>query len=355
MKFFDALAIEISVFSLFLKISQINKEEKMKKMRTVMGSLILVLLLLTMAFNVAWAKYPERPITLIVLFTAGGGADLSARALSTYAEKALGQPIIVVNKPGAGGTVGVSAIAAARPDGYTIGTTGWAPMTMAPHMENLAYDPLKDLDFIMIYGKYMYGPVVRSDSPFKTLKDMVAYARANPSKIKYSSVGIATPNNFGMLQIAKAEGIKWDNVVFKGAPEGVAACLGGHVDAVSQNPTDVLPYINAGKMRLLVSMSKERWPWVPDVPTVRELGYNFDVSAYTTLSAPKGVPKDILDKLRDVFKQATNDPAFQQVMERIFIPVEYSGTDEFRRRLGEDYKQNEKLILELGLHKSQKK
>jgi tripartite-type tricarboxylate transporter receptor subunit TctC len=222
--------------------------------------------------GIGQAAYPDRPITLIANYSAGGGADMSARALAKKAEKALGQPIAVINKAGASGSIGVGALAASRPDGYTIGVTSYSPLTMIPHMNQLHYNPLNDFEYILGYGRYMYGPCVRSDSPFKTLKDLVQFARANPGKIKFSHIGLAAPNHFGMMYLAKAEGIKWEAVVFKETPAAVSACLGGHVDIVSQNPGDVVPYIKAGRLRLLASFCDIRWKWVPDVPTAKELG-----------------------------------------------------------------------------------
>lgn len=304
--------------------------------------------------GVSWAVYPERPITMIANYTPGGSADLSARALAKYAEKQLGQPVAVVNKPGAAGSLGVGAIAAAKPDGYTIGLTTYGPLTMAPHMYDLPYNPLTDFEYIMGYGKYMYGPCVRGDSPLKTLKDLVDYAKANPGKIKYSHPGLATPNNFGMIYLARATGVKWEGITFKGAPEAVAACLGGHVDIVSQNPLDVVPYIKAGRLRLLASFCDTRWEWVPEVPTARELGYNFDVVSWLALGAPKGTPKPIMEKLRTIFKAAMSDAEFLDIMKNMYIPVVYRTGDEYKKFVEEGYKQNEKMVLELGLHKSQK-
>jgi len=317
---------------------------------------VAVFALLVIWGSVGAAEYPERPITLIVNYTAGGGADLSARALAKKAEKFLGQPIAVVNKVGAGGTIGVGAVASAKPDGYTIGMATFGPLTMAPHMNQLPYNPLKDFEYIMGYGEYMYGPAVRSDSQFKTLKDLVQYAKANPGKVKFSCAGLSLPNNFGMVHLAKAAGgIQWEAVVFKGAPESVAACLGGHVDAVSQNPGDVVPYIKAGRLRLLASFNARRWSWVPDVPTARELGYNFDVGSWLALGAPKGVPTPVLDKLRDAFKKSIDDKDFQAIMEKIYIPVAYRTPQEYQKLVEAGYKENEAMVLELGLHKSQQK
>ena len=313
------------------------------------------------AFLCVWgsagaAGFPERPITLIVNYTAGGGADLSARALAKKAEKFLGQPIAVVNKAGAAGTIGVGAVASAKPDGYTIGVTSFGPLTMAPHMNQLPYNPLKDFEYIMGYGEYMYGPAVRTDSQFKSLKDLVQYAKANPGKVKFSHSGLSNPNHFGMMHLGKAEGgIKWEAVVFKGAPESVAACLGGHVEVVSQNPGDVVPYIKAGRLRLLASFNARRWNWVPDVPTVRELGYNFEVGSWLALGTPKGVPVPVLEKLRDAFKKSIDDKEFLDIMDKIYIPVAYRSPEEYRKLVETGYKENEPMILELGLHKSQQK
>ncbi len=302
----------------------------------------------------ARGEYPERPITMICPY-AGGTADASLRALANHAEKTLGQPIVVNNKPGASGGLAAGLIAAARPDGYTIGMITFGPLTMGPHMWDITYDPFKSFEYILAFGKYMYGPCVRSDSPFKTLKDLVNHAKANPGKMKYSTVGLATPTHFGMMQLAKIEGIKWDVVVFKEVQGAVTACLGGHVDIVSQTPSAVVPSIKAGQLRLLASMSDTRWKWVPEVPTVRELGYNFDVVSWLALAAPKGVSKNIMEKLNHAFNKALEDPEFLKIMDRIYVPVVYRTADEFKKLVAEGYKENEKLIRELGLHKSQKK
>ena len=317
---------------------------------------ILAALILWPAVDVSRAAYPDRPITMIANYTPGGSADLSARALAKYAEKQLGQPVAVVNKAGAAGSLGVGAIAAAKPDGYTIGLTSYGPLTMSPHMYDLPYNPMTDFEYIMGYGKYMYGPCVRSDSAIKTVKDLIDYAKANPGKVKYSDPGKATPNNIGMILLGKAAGgVQWESVTFKGAPEAVAACLGGHVDIVSQNPLDVVPYIKAGRLRLLVSLSDTRWEWVPDVPTARELGYNFDVGSWLALGTPKNTPAPILEKLRGVFKQAMNDPEFLDVMKKMYIPAVYRTPEEYKKLVTDGYQDMEKIIREIGLHKSQQK
>jgi tripartite-type tricarboxylate transporter receptor subunit TctC len=305
--------------------------------------------------GVSWAEYPDRPITLIGIWGAGGSSDMSSRALVIFAEKKLGQPFVITYKPGAAGSLGVGAVAAAKPDGYTIGAVTFSPLTTSPHMFDVPYNPLTDFQYIMGYGKYMYGACVRADSPFKTLKDLIDYAKANPGKIKYSHAGNATPNNFGMIYLAKATGVKWEGIVYKTAPEYTAACLGGHVDVVSPNPIDVVQYIKAGRLRLLVSFCDNRWEWVPEVPTALELGYNINLVSWYALGAPKGVPKPIMEKLRTVFTEAVKDAEFLEIMKRFYAPVVFRTGDEFKKLVEEGYRENEKMIFELGLHKSQKK
>jgi tripartite-type tricarboxylate transporter receptor subunit TctC len=321
----------------------------MRKCNFFVRGLALAAFVIGLNSGIAMGDYPERPITLIANYSAGGGSDLTARALAKYAETKLGQPIVVINKPGAGGSLGVGLVAAAKPDGYTIGVTTFGPLTMSPYMYDVPYNPFTDFEYIMGYGKYMYGPCVRGDSPLKTLKDLVEYDKANPGKVKYSDPGKATPNNFGMILLGKA------SVSFKGAPEAVAACLGGHVDVVSQNPLDVIPYIKAGRLRLLTSFCDTRWEWVPEVPTVRELGYNFDVVSWLALGSPKGVPASVMNKLKDVFKLAMSDPEFLDIMKKLYYPAVYRTPDEYKKLVEEGSKTYEKLIMEIGLHKSQKK
>jgi len=326
----------------------------MKKSRRLILVLFLTAAFCTVSLNHAWADYPERPLTLIVVFGPGGATDLASRALGKALEKRLGQPILVVNKPGGGSAVGAAAIASAKPDGYTFGTTLWTTVALLPHTVDVPYS-IDSFEYIMINGGYRFGIAVRSDSKFKTLKELVDYAKQNPGKIKYSTTGATVPGNMGMILLGKAAGVQWENVVFKSGSEAATAVLGGHVDATSANPVDVIPFIEAGRMKLLTSLSDTRWKWVPDVPSIRELGYNFHVNAYMGFGTPKGVPKAVLDKLVEAFKEASRDPEFLENLEKFYTIPEYKTGDEYRRLLIEESKMNEKLLLELGLHKSQKK
>jgi tripartite-type tricarboxylate transporter receptor subunit TctC len=316
------------------------------------GSLVTILFLIGY-FGSVWAAYPDRPITMVCPYA---GVEYTIRPFADYLEKALGQPVIILTKAGASASIGAGFIAKARPDGYTIGQITHGPLTMAPHIyDSIPYDPFNSFDFIVGYGKYEYGPCVRSDSPFKTLKDLLDYAKQNPGKLKYATVGLATPTHFGMVQMAKLAGIKWEIVVFKDVPGTVTAVLGGHLPIIMQPPLTVAPLIKSGQLRLLASFSDTRWKWVPDVPTVRELGYDFDVVSRMGFGAPKGVPKEIMDKLREVFKQACSDPEVMKKYDQMYIPLKYLSPEDYVKSAEKAYKENEALFLELGLHKSQKK
>jgi tripartite-type tricarboxylate transporter receptor subunit TctC len=326
----------------------------MKNTKNTLLILLLAAFFASLSVNMAWAAYPDRPITFIVTMGAGGSTDLVARALAKTLEKKLGQPLIVENRAGGGTTLGEGAIAAAKPDGYTIGTTLWTGPALTPHEINVPFN-IDSFEYIMICGSYMYGIAVKSDSPFKTLKDLVDFAKQNPGKLKYSTSGATTPKNFGMVRLGKATGVKWDNVSFKSGPEASTACLGGHVGATAVNPMDVMSFIEAGRMRLLASMSDTRWKWVPDAPTLRELGYDIYETAYFGIGTPKGVPKPIMDKLREVSKEVMKDPEYLASLEKFYLIADYKTGDEYRKLLEQASKQYERLLMEMGLHKSQKK
>jgi tripartite-type tricarboxylate transporter receptor subunit TctC len=331
------------------------EEEKMKAKGFFLWSAAMVALMVGFWTQVEGASFPDRPITYIVNYTAGGITDLSARALCKAAGDVLGQPIIVVNKVGASGTLGLGAIAASKPDGYTIGTTTFGPLTQGPNSFDVPYNPLTDFEYISIFGKNLYCLGALPNSPFKTLKDLTTYAKANPGKVKYATLGVASPENLAMIQLAKAAGVKWEMVTFKGSPEAMSAVLGGHVDLIAQVAATMVPYVEGKRLRLLVSFSDVGLERVPDVPTVRELGYPFDVTSWMALGAPKGVPAPIMEKLRSAFKVAVKNPDFLRLMKESNCALDNRTPEEYEKFVREGYKSTEELFLELGIHKSQMK
>ena len=248
--------------------------------------------------------FPSKPVTMIVPWPAGGSTDITMRALAEATGKYLGQPVIVENKPGAAGTLGAGAMLNAKPDGYTV-TQIPISVFRLPHIEKTPYDPLTDLTYILGISGYTFGVVVRTEAAWKTWAEFVAFAKANPDKISYGTPGANTSLHITMEEIGFKQGIKWVHVPHKGNAPAMAALLGGHIDSVADS-TGWGPHVNAGKMRLLVTWGENRTKRWPDVPTLKELGYDAEVYLWTGLFVPKGVPAPVLKTIRSAVQRAVH-------------------------------------------------
>lgn len=301
------------------------------------------------ALDVDITKYPSQPITLICPVPAGAGADLSLRVLSKEAEKFLGQPVIVVNKPGGGLVIGASAIASAKPDGYTIGHTATTPLLITPFLEKVPYDPLKDFQEIMQFGEVNLGVIVKGNSPFKKFQDLIDYGRQNPKKVTYGTQGATSISRLIIEQIARKEGVEFTHIPFKGSPETEAALLGGHIffSAAGFNT----PLLEAGETRLLLLLSDERRSEYPQVPILRDLGYFFPAPMFLNIAGPKGLPKSITQKLGNAFALATKEPAFIKGMKDLAYPIVYRNGQDLTEYVARSHASFAKLLKELGLAK----
>lgn len=294
--------------------------------------------------------FPSKPITLIMPWPAGSGVDLWHRAMADAAGKLLGQPVVVDNRVGGSGTSGPAAMAAAaKPDGYTIAQI---PVTLfrLPHMQKTPYDPMKDFTWILHTSGYTFGVVVRADSPFKTFKDVIEFARANPGKFTYATPGAGTSLHIGMEQIAQKAGVKFTHVPFKGGPEGWAALEGGHVMA-DADATGWAPLVDAGKFRLLCIWTEKRNPRWPDVPTLTELGFGLILDSPFGLAGPKGMDPAVVKKLHDAFKAALDDPKVVELMAKYDYPKRYMNTADYAKFARQQYDEQRAVVDQLGLAK----
>lgn len=291
--------------------------------------------------------YPNKPIEFIVLFAAGGSTDISVRTIGEIASKELGQPIVVLNKPGGGGSVAIAALANSKPDGYTVGSLSVGAMEIQPHLVKVPYDPVKDIVPIMQYGEYPQGIAVKSDAPFKTLKDLIEYAKQNPGKVTYGTTGVGGAQHIMMERIATEAGIKWSHVPFKGGAPAITALLGGHITAVTV--AEFVPQVKAGTAKLLVVFNTKRLPDFPDALTMQEAGFNLSMSNYLGIGAPVGTPKDRLEKLQIAFKNAMNHPTFMEMMKKWSIEVIYNPGDELSKTIKEGYKVHGDIIKKMGI------
>jgi tripartite-type tricarboxylate transporter receptor subunit TctC len=292
--------------------------------------------------------FPERPVILVVPWPAGGTTDIGMRALASATEKYLNQKIVIENRPGAAGVLGPQQVAQnAAPDGYTLVQI---PITVFryPFMRKTTLDPANDFTYIVGVSGYTFGVVVRSEAPWKTFKELLAYARANPGKINYGTPGAGTTLHLTMEQIARLQGIKWTHVPFKGTPETTGALLGGHIDAVA-DASGWAPLVKSGQLRLLVIWNAVRSKNYSDVPTLRESGVNLVSNSPFGIAGPKGMDAKIVKILHDAFKKGSEDPAYVASMEKLDQEAAYMSSDAYRRYASETLVEQQKLIEELGL------
>ena len=314
-----------------------------------MCSVIILTLILVWAGPSPAQDYPNKPITFVIPYPAGGSTDLTGRALAMAAKNYLKQPLVCENKAGGGGTVGPSLVVSKPPDGYTIGISHGA-VTIAWHMGKLNFNPLEDTTPIIRYSAYVFGLVVRADSPWKTIQDLVQYAKANPQKVSYGSPGVGTNPHLALEDLSILTGIQLTHMPFKGGAESNTALLGGHIDAVSDGASWG-PLVDAGKFRLLVTYGEQRMARYPNVPTFREAGYNLVYSSPLQIIGPKGLPKPIVAKLHDAFNKAAEDQDYLAVLKKYDMTVSYLGPEALDKAIREESDQIKRVVQKLGLDK----
>lgn len=295
------------------------------------------------------AAYPEKPVTVICVFPAGGAMDMTARALAEAARKYFPKPLAVVNRPGAAGTIGTAEAVQAKPDGYTIGITAVAVLTVQPHRTKLPFGSPEDYTPII---KLVNQPVcitVKQDAPWKTIQEFISYAKANPGKVRVGHPGIGTIPHMDAEQLKIMAQIDLTTVPFAGGAESVPAMLGGHVEAVSQHPSEVLAQVKAGKARVLLVFEEKRNPLFPEAPTAKELGCDITMGVYYMLIGPKGLSPQIVTAVHDASKKAMEDPIFRKPMETRGFDISYEGPQDLKKHLMLDYEQNAKLVETLKL------
>ncbi len=293
------------------------------------------------------ASYPERPITFICPWPAGGTADLTMRALCQAAGRSLGQTIIVDNKAGASGMIGLKTMATAKPDGYTIGQIPIS-VTRFSQLGTVQIDPIKDLTYIARTSGQTFGVAVRAEAPWKTLKDFVAAAKASPGKITYGSAGTGGATHVGMEEFALVAGIQLNHIPYKGGAPALQDLLGGQIDALADS-SSWAPHVKAGKLRLLATWGEKRTNDFPEVPTLREQGFDVVVDAPNGIGAPKGLDPAIEKKLREAFKAAVASPEFIAACDKIDAPVMYLDGPDYAKYVAAAYKKETVLIEKLKL------
>lgn len=311
--------------------------------------IISLVALFTMAFvsSAYAADYPTKPVTLLVAYPAGGETDIGARILAALAEKNLGQPIIVVNKGGAGGQIGWTELARQKPDGYTIGFIN------PPALNSIILDPERKATFTLDYFVPIINQVVdpvcfyvKPESPYKTFKDVLEDAKKRPGKITVTTTGILSNEHLGILMLQDAAGVKFRIVHFDGSAQILTALMGGQIDVGVDNVGGAwTSRVKAGQVRPLVIMDKERSKFYPNVPTTIEQGYpGVVMSSSRGIVGPRGIPEPIIKKLQAVFKKAMENSEHMEKMDKAGLAVKILVGDEYGKYIKEIHETTKKLM-----------
>jgi tripartite-type tricarboxylate transporter receptor subunit TctC len=320
---------------------------------TVRATALVVVLLGLLAGPVTGDEaYPTRAVTLVVPFPPGGIADLTARPLAAALERTLKQPVVVTNKAGAAGAVGMQSVAVAKPDGYTL-LVALVSISTIPEVDALfARQPAYTRDQFVGIARLNADPpvlVANAERPWKTLKEALDEVRARPGEITFTSSGLYGASHVPMeMMMSAAGGLKMRHLITTGGSPATTAVLGGHAAMWPSPPALALPHVKAGKMRPLASWGATRLASFPDVPTFKELGYDMEYYIWTALFAPRGTPPAALRVLREATRLAVQDPDFRNAMEKAQTPIAYQDADEFRAFWDADAARLAAVIKKIG-------
>ncbi len=299
------------------------------------------------AFTANSQAFPSKPIRLLVAFPAGGPTDITMRVLADQAGRVLGQPVVVENKPGAGGTLPAQALQSAAPDGYTVAQIPLGVFRL-PYTTKINWDPVQDIRYVINVTGYAFGVVVPADSPLKTWTHFVAWAKANPGKLSYGSTGTLTSPHLTMELVAQQLGIELLHVPYKGSADLMQSILSGQVMAAADS-TGFAPQVEAGKLRVLNTWGEQRLAKFPDAPTLRELGLDVVQNSPFGIGAPRGTPDAVVQRLHAAFKEAMDHESYRSALARYDMLPIYMGPAQYERFARETFAREKALIDKLGL------
>ena len=301
--------------------------------------------------SLAHAQYPDHPVTMVVPFPPGGVADTVGRPVAEAMGRALGQPVVIENKPGAGGGIGMAQVAKAKPDGYTI-LMSLASLTVLPEADKiLGREPMYQINQLRPIARFTADPTVfavRADAPWKTLADFIADAKKNPGKFTFGSSGNYGTMHVPMEMFAGAAGVKMVHVPYTGAGPAIVGLLGGQVDAVATGPATVVQQVKAGKVRVLAHWGDVRLTALPDVPTLKEAGTDVQYAQWSGLFVPAGTPDAVVTRLREAARVAANDPKVKEVLGTAGSPIQYLDSPEFQRYVDADAAKMSDVVKKIG-------
>jgi tripartite-type tricarboxylate transporter receptor subunit TctC len=297
----------------------------------------------------AEAAYPEKEITLIIPWDVGGGTDLVSRAVARLMEEDLGKPVVVVNRPGGGGVIGYRQIAAADPDGYTLGSIA-APLIHHKYIAS-TYADQKSFTPIALFNMDSCGFIVKADAPWKTLKEALDFAKQNPRKMRVATSGPGGALHVTLVMLENATGLQFTTVPYGGSGPASVALAGGHVEASTDLPSAVHALIESGKLRVLAVTSEKRDPEYPDIPTFKESGVDLTYLNWRGIAGPKGMSKEITTRLANCIKKVVDSQKFKDFMKNGHFGYTYRGPEEFSAFMDKYEKDFAAIAPKLGVKK----
>lgn len=293
-------------------------------------------------------RYPNHPIRFFVPWTAGSSSDVQLRSLCEEAQKTLGQPIVVENRPGASGTLHALPLASAKPDGYTLGQMHLSVVRRPFLVKQPQWDATTDFSHLLRVCGWMYGVAVKADAPWRNWAEFIAAARAKPGAITFATSGIATTNHLAMEELGAREGVQFTHVPFRGSSEGMTAVLSGTTDCIADSSVWV-PQVEAGAMRALCVWTEERVPRLPNTPTLKELGYDMVVTSPYGISGPRGLDPDIILTLHNAFQAALDGAPNAQVRSQFDMPKQYLNSADYTRFIADRAVYEKAMVQKLGI------
>jgi tripartite-type tricarboxylate transporter receptor subunit TctC len=317
--------------------------------RFIICALVVLAVSLGLVDGAAAGDYPSKPITIVVPYAPGGGGDAFTRAIAFQAQEILGVKIFVKNRMGGGATIGVGSVARARADGYTLGFISSSPVVAAPNFFKVPYDPAKDLTYLSRFVISAAPMLVRNDSKFQSFQDLIAYAKANPGRLRWSTAGINGAPHIATEAVFRKEGIKSAFVPMQGSTEVLAALLGGTVDMGVMS--DYAGPLAAGDVRALADISPERVPDLANIPTYKEMGYALAPAIFFGLAGPAGLPEEVIVTWEQTMRTITASDSFNEVAKRLNGNVAYLDHEAFQAMVLSEIETMRDALQSLGMRK----
>jgi tripartite-type tricarboxylate transporter receptor subunit TctC len=311
----------------------------------------MAVLLLIVAPLPAAAEYPERPVTILTGYPAGGMVDIVSRALAEGLKKKFPKGIGIVSRPGAGGSLAMAELVQAKPDGYAIILAPLSTLVIHPQLNDLPYKTPDDYEPIINVVSFYSLLTVKADAPWKTVQEFIAAGKASPGKLRVGSPGEGTSSHLSLEELKRQAGVNFTHVPFSGWGESSPALLGGHIEGLVAQPGEVKPLVEGNKMRVLMVFQSKRHPAYPDAPSAKDMGWDAVSGAWFVFVAPKGTPGTVQKYIHDAVKVAMEEPPFINTIKQRVIDIDYRAGDQLRADLWKEHKYHTEVLTRLGLIK----